>query len=266
MAQTMATARDEANMLEKSLRILQAFRIGDRSLRLADLARRTGMPKSTVHRLAHVLIEHRLLAQSDAGFELGVALFELSGLVPLKQRLQVAALPFMQDLFLATHETVHLGVRDGVDVLYVEKIHGHSDLGLPSRVGGRLPLNCTGVGKALLAFSSDSFRAEFLGRPLRRITKNSIGDPVRLARELAEIRATGLAFERQEATLGRECVAAPVMVQGIAIAAISISVPMSAYLMPQLAAAVKTSALGLARQLRSADNVTAELGSEALRA
>jgi DNA-binding IclR family transcriptional regulator len=238
-------------MLEKCLRILQAFRNGDQRLRLADLAERTGMPKSTVHRLAHVLIEQRLLAQNDQGYELGIALFELSSLVPVENQLRMAALPYLQDLFMATHETVHLGVREGVDVVYVEKIHGHSDLGLPSRVGGRLPLNCTGIGKALLAFSSDEVRTDFLSRPLRRITDKSIVDASLLARELAEARATGLAFEREEATVGRECVAAPVLVQGEVVAAMSISVPVSAYRMPHLAAAVKTSALGLSRYLRT---------------
>ncbi|RKN12816.1 IclR family transcriptional regulator [Streptomyces radicis] len=239
-------------MLEKGLRILQAFRSGDQCLRLTDVAERTGMPKSTVHRLTQILVEQQLLTLSEQGYELGIALFELSSLVPVKQRLRVAALPFLQDLFMATHETVHLGIREGFDVVYVEKIYGHSDLGLPSRVGGRLPLNCTGIGKALLAFSSEEVRADFLARPLRRITRKSVTDPVRLARELAEARATGLAFEREEATLGRECVAAPVIVHGEIMAAMSISVPISAYRMPQLAAAVKTSALGLARHLRVA--------------
>ncbi|WP_436697584.1 IclR family transcriptional regulator [Nocardioides sp. BYT-33-1] len=244
--------RGQPTMLEKCLRILRAFDGGAAPLRLSDLARRTSLPLSTVHRLAGALVEQRLLAQDEGGYQLGIGLFELSSLVPVEQELRVAARPFLQDLFMATHETVHLGVREGADVVYVEKIHGHSDLGLPSRVGGRLPLGCTGIGKALLAFSGEEVRAGYLSEPLRAITPKSIVDPERLERELAEVRATGLAFEREEATVGRECVAAPVLVQGVAVAAMSISVPVSAYRMPQLAAAVKTSALGLARQLRTA--------------
>jgi DNA-binding IclR family transcriptional regulator len=239
-------------MLDKCLLILRAFDGGSQQLRLSDLARRTGLPLSTVHRLTGSLVEQRLLAQDEGGYQLGIGLFELSSLVSVEQELRVAARPFLQDLFLATHETVHLGVREGCDVVYVEKIHGHSDLGLPSRVGGRLPLGCTGIGKALLAFSGAEVRADYLERPLRAITPHSVVDPERLERELAEIRATGLAFEREEARLGRECVAAPVVVHGVPVAAMSISVPVSAYRMPQLAAAVKTSALGLARHLRDA--------------
>jgi len=244
--------RDQANMLEKGLRILQAYRSGDRKLRLRDLVDRTGMPKSTVHRLTQVLIENQLLTVDAGGYELGIGLFELSGLVPIKQRLRETALPFLQDLFLATHETVHLGIREGRDVVYVEKIYGHSDLALPSRVGGRLPLTCTAIGKALLAFSSEEVQESVLSQPLRRVSPRSIVDPARLRRELAEIRNTGLAFEREENTPGRGCVAAPVLVQGEALAALSISVPITHYTVPPLAAAVKTASLALSRQLRSA--------------
>lgn len=253
MTLDVAANRDTANMLEKSLRLLQAYRSGDHKLRLGELAQRTGMPKSTVHRLTCILIENRLLAKDEDGYELGIALFELSSLVPIKHSLRDLALPYIQDLFLATHETVHLGVREGLDVVYVEKIYGHSDLGLPSRVGGRLPLSCTGVGKALLAFSSDELRTEVLSRPLRRITEKSLTDADRLARELAEIRATGLAFEREESRIGHACVASPILVRGHAVAAISISVPISSYQATPLAAAVKLAALGLARQLVASD-------------
>ena len=243
--------RDSANMLEKSLRILQAFRSGDKKLRLNQLVERTGMPKSTVHRLSRHLIEHQLLDLDSGGYELGIGLFELSGLVPLKQRLRESALPFLQDLFMATQETVHLGVRQGLDVVYVEKIYGHSDLGLPSRVGGRLPLTCTSVGKALLAFSSEEVQESVLSRPLRRITPKSVTDPRLLARELAEIRVTHCASEREEAAPGRACVAVPILVDGEPVAAMSVCVPISEYRVPQLAAAVKTASFGLARLLRT---------------
>lgn len=241
---------DNSSMLEKSLWILQSFRNVNGKLRLSELAVRTGLPKSTVHRLARLLIDQNLLTHDEVGYELGIELFELGGLVPVARRLRETALPYMQDLFMATHETVHLGVREGVDVVYVEKIYGHSDLGLPSRVGGRLPLNCTGVGKALLAFSDREVVDFILAKPLRRITPNSIVDHAQLVRELAEVRATGLAFEREEATLGRGCVAAPVIVRGIPVAAISISVPITEYRVPQLAAAVKVASMALARQLK----------------
>lgn len=140
-------------MLGRAIRVLEAFRPDGRPLRLTELAERAGLPKSTTHRLAHELLELRLLEHEDGRYQVGLGVFELSGLVPVARRLRETALPFMQDLFLSTQETVHLGIRDGSDVVYAEKIHGHAGLDLPSRVGGRLPLTCTAVGKALLAYA-----------------------------------------------------------------------------------------------------------------
>ena len=236
-------------MLEKSLRLLQAFGPSGRPLRLADLTRRSGMPKSTTHRLAHELVALRLLELEDGYFRIGVAVFELGRLVPVTQRLRETAMPFMQDLFAATQETVHLGIRDGYDVIYAEKIHGHGGIHLPSRVGGRLPLTCTAVGKALLACSERALIDDVLSHPLRRITEFSVVDPAVLERQLAEIRATGLALEREEAGLGGACVAAPVLVAGQPVAALSVSVAVADYQPTRLAAAVRTAAFGLSRQL-----------------
>jgi len=155
-----------------------------------------------------------LLERSRDRYVLGRPLFELGELVPVKHRLREAALPFMQDLYEATHETIHLGVRDDLDVLYVEKIRGHSGVDVPSRPGGRLPLSSTGVGKTLLAFSRDDVVAQVVGRPLRRLTEHSITDPKVLEGELAQIRAAGVGYDHEEASIGVSCVAAPVIVHG----------------------------------------------------
>jgi DNA-binding IclR family transcriptional regulator len=240
---------DESNMLERSLQVLQAFRPRGGALRLAQLVERTGLPKTTVHRLARQLTSLQLLEQVNGCYQLGLAVFELSELVPVKQRLREAALPFMQDLFVATQETIHLGVRDGLDVVYIEKIRGHRGVLLPSRVGGRLPLTCTGIGKALLAHSEPALIEDVLSRPLRRITDRSVTDPAQLAGELATIRSTGVSTERGEATANGACVAAPVLVGGQPIAALSIAVPIDSFQPVHLSAAVRTAALGLSRRL-----------------
>jgi DNA-binding IclR family transcriptional regulator len=237
-------------MLEKALRILQAFRPEDDHLRLASLVERTGMPKSTVHRLVTELLDHGLLEHDDRrGYRPGIVLFELSSLVPLSRHLREEALPFLQDLFLATHQTVHLAVREGTDSVYVEKIHGHSDLGLPSRVGGRLPLVCTGVGRALLAFSDPEIQRQALSRPTRRLLDRAVLDPGRLALDLAEVRCTGLSYERGEIAAGHGCIASPVLVDGVPVAAISLSVPIHHYNLPALAGSVRKAATALAGRL-----------------
>lgn len=162
------------SMLERGVFVLQSFRGTGQPQTLSAIARRTGLPKSTAHRIVDVLAVQGLLEHTADGWVLGRALFELGDLVPIKRRLRETALPFMQDLYEATHETVHLAVRDVLDVLYAEKIRGHAGIDVPSRVGGRLPLSCTGVGKTLLAFSPLGLVDEVLARPLRRLTRFSV--------------------------------------------------------------------------------------------
>ncbi|MGY1805819.1 IclR family transcriptional regulator [Blastococcus sp. SYSU D00669] len=240
--------RDESSMLGKITVLLGAF-TGGEPLALAELGRRTGLARSTVHRLVTDLAEVGWVRRVDNRYELGMALFELGELVPVKHRLRTVALPYMQDLLSVTGETVHLAVRDGGDAVYAEKLHGHRPLPLPSRVGGRAPLTCTAVGKALLAHESPGVVGDLLSRPLRRWTAGSVTDPRVLTRQLDEIRRTGLALEREEAAPGGACVAAPVLVDGRPVAALSVAVPVAHFAPERLGPAVLTAALGLARAL-----------------
>jgi len=237
-------------MLERSVQILQAFRPHGGTLTLPALVRRTGLPKPTVHRLAAALVELGLLERQPVGYRPGLGLFELGELVPAKADLRTTALPFMQDLYEATHQTVHLGIRDGLDVVYAEKIHGHGTMDLPSRVGGRLPLSSTGVGKALLAHAPPDVVEAVLSRPLRRLTPHSITDPAKLAAQLAEIRRTNLAYDHEEAAPGVSCIAAPILVHGHAIAALSLTLP-AEQIDPTHRTAIRIVTLALARDLTS---------------
>ncbi|MFE2427869.1 IclR family transcriptional regulator [Streptomyces sp. NPDC059373] len=238
-------------MLDKAISILDCFRPDGGTYRLAELAERTGFSKTTAHRLSADLVRLGLLERVDAGYRLGGKLFELGTLVPRRHGLRETALPFVQDLYEATHETVHLGVRDDRDVVYLERVHGHDPLPLPSRVGGRLPLNCTGVGKALLAFSGPELTDMVLAEPLPHLTPHSLTDPERLRTAVEQVQVSGLAYEEQEAALGVCCVAAPVFDGGgTAVAALSVAVPLARFRPTQLAPAVRTAALGLSRMLR----------------
>ncbi|MFJ1455331.1 IclR family transcriptional regulator [Nocardia sp. N2S4-5] len=240
--------RDDLSLLQRSALVLDAFP-GGTALSLAEVTARTGLPRSTTHRVLTALVELGWLTRTGSKFELGLALFELGERVGLKYRLRSAALPFMQDLYAVTGQTVHLAVRDGQDAVYVEKIHGHAALPLPSQIGGRLPLTCTAVGKALLGPAEPEVRAHVLSLPLRSYTGNSITDPARLTRELEAVRRTGVAIEREEASPGGCCLAAPVLLAGRPIAALSVSVPTDSFTPELLAPAVRTAALALGRTL-----------------
>jgi DNA-binding IclR family transcriptional regulator len=242
-------SRDGAlSQLEKSALVLDAFP-GGSALTLAEVCTRTGLARSTVHRLLVDLTTLGWIDRTGNTFELGIGLFQLGERVAVKHRLRSAAISFMQDLYAVTGQTVHLAVRNRFDAVYVEKLYGRIPLPLPSQIGGRLPLTCTAVGKALLASESDEVRAQVLAQPLRRYTVNSITDPKSLARELCDIRRTGVAIEREESALGGCCLAAPVLLNGTPIAALSVSVPTEQFRPELLAPAVRTGALALARVL-----------------
>ncbi|MFC8538091.1 IclR family transcriptional regulator [Streptomyces sp. NPDC057249] len=240
-------------MLDKAAAVLDCYRPDGGAFRLTEIAARTGLAKTTAFRLCADLVRLGLLERAGETYRLGGKLFELGSLVPRRQDLREAALPFLQDLFEATHETVHLGVREGYEVVYVERIHGHDALALPSRIGGRLPLTCTGVGKALLAFSDGTLVEDVLARPLPRLSTHSITDPARLRTVIEQIQVSGLAYEEQEAALGVSCIASPVFDGPTAVAALSVAVPRARFRPAQLAPAVRTAALGLSRVMRGTE-------------
>jgi DNA-binding IclR family transcriptional regulator len=214
------------SVLERVFAILDCFSAEQPELTLAELATRTAIPKPTVHRLAKVLVDQRLLTRTDAGFALGIRLFELGELVGERRDLRDAALPFLQELFELTHETIHLGVLDGNEVLYFVKIVGYKAFALPTRTGGRWPVHASALGKVLMAFGPANPRQLLASAALKPLTPYTIMDPQRLLRELAIVRRVGTAIESQEAVLGNACVAAPIFDSaGHAVAAVSVSGP-----------------------------------------
>nr|BFE59568.1 IclR family transcriptional regulator [Dactylosporangium thailandense] len=239
-------AADLSTVLGKAMAILHSFTVHDPALPLAELVRRTGLPKGTVHRVARDLVEHRLLDKTPDGYRLSGGLFELGMRASVERSLLEVAMPFLQDLYERTHETVHLGIRDGAEVVYLVKIGGHRQAASPSRTGGRMPLHCTAIGKVLLAHGEPGFRAEILAGALERHTPHTIVAPGLLRRQLGRALETGVAFEREESRLGLLCVASAVLdAGGTPIAAISVAGPVGRFRPEAHAVAVKAAAAGV---------------------
>lgn len=237
-------------MLGRAFTILGAYGPADRRLTLAEITRRTGIPKPTVHRLAGELLALGVLEGERGVYRLGMRMFEFGQLVPGQRDLREAALPFMEDLYEAAHETVHLAVLDGIEVLYIEKISGHRRVAAGSRIGGRLPAHCTAVGKALLAVSPPGVLEAVLAEGLARRTAFTITVPSVLHRQLTQAARAGVAYEREESDLGVTCVASAVQGFGNrAMAAISITGPVTRLEPERYAPAVRLAALGLSRRL-----------------
>ena len=156
----------------------------------------------------------------------------------------------MEDLFEATHETVHLAVLDGIEILYVEKIMGHRRVRSPSRVAGRMPLYCTAVGKAILAFSPPDLLERVIEAGLPPRTPYTIVSPKLLRESVAEVARTGVAFDREESLLGLGCAAAPVFgPHHELVGALSVSGSTTRFEPDRMATAVKTASLSLSRVL-----------------
>jgi DNA-binding IclR family transcriptional regulator len=205
------TADPGRSVVSRVLAILDAFDVEHPRLSLSDIARRAGLSLPTTHRLVGEIAAWRGLERDDDGmYRVGLRLWEVGLLGPLHTRLREVAMPFLQGLYETTRENVHLAVRDGFDALYVEKLSGHRSVPIISRIGGRLPMHATGVGKALLAWSDEDLVDEALRRPLERPTAYTITEPGRLRQELASTRQTGYAVTREEVTLGSCSVAVPI--------------------------------------------------------
>lgn len=248
-----------ASVLGRAFAIISAFEPDDESVKLTELARRTGLPKATVHRFLQQLCGFHLVERTATGYTLGLRLFELGMRQPASRDLRAAA-SILGDLRDATHQTVHLAVLDGGQVLYVDKLVGHAGRPLPSRVGGKLPAHCTGLGKALLAFGPKDVSEAVLRAPLPRITPRTIVLPGPLSRELARIRREGVAYEYEESTLGVVCAACPIMgSDGVAVAAISAAGWADSFDPERFAPAVRTAALAVSRQLAETPNAPVRL-------
>jgi DNA-binding IclR family transcriptional regulator len=216
---------DPNSVLGKVRLILDAFGPDDVDLSLTEIAGRTGVAKASIHRICTDLVGLGLLERNSRRYQLGLRLFELGAQVPRQRVLRRAALPIMEDLLNTTHEAVHLAVRVGCEVMYVEKLSPARHEFKPSRIAGRMPMHCTATGKVLLAHASPSL-FEAVSTTLRRLTTHTITSPSQLMRQLNRVLDKGYAIEQEETRMGYLSVAVPVLDhQGAAVGALSITAP-----------------------------------------
>jgi DNA-binding IclR family transcriptional regulator len=242
-----------ATSVGKALSVLETFGAQGRLLGVTEVASRTGVSKSSAHRLLSVLVEHGYVERQDGHYRLGAAVLALGQTTSqdLVDQLRSAAMPFMTSLYVSTGAAVHLGVLDGDDVLYVEKIFGHGSVTVPSRVGSRLPALCTGLGKAMLAFSAPAVTAAALRTPVPQLTARTVVAPARLTRSLDFARRNGVAVDSEGVSLGARCIAAPILCAGSRepAGALSLTLPSSSALSTQTVVELRRAAAGIATEM-----------------
>jgi DNA-binding IclR family transcriptional regulator len=250
------------SVVRRAIAVLGAFDSDHRCLSLSGLARRSGLPLATVHRLAADLVAGRLLVRRGDGlYEIGAHMWRL-GLLASVNDLRELALPHLQDLVTATGRTVHMAVLDGARALVIERLAGTKTIPTRHSSGSYLPLHCTTVGKILLAYAPPPLVDEVMS-DLRRYTPYTVTDPFALHRELDAIRRTDLARSAQERRLGVSGFAVPVTGHEGVVAAIGLLAPLASPRLPGALAHLRVAAASVSADfLRSGlDLAPGEIGA-----
>ncbi len=243
-------AGDERSVAERVFAIADAFERGG-ELTLSEVARRANLPPSTAHRLLAEWVSWGGLVRGDDGrYRVGMKLWRLGVRQPTARRLREVARPYLDDLLDATGEHVHLAVRDGLGVVYLERFSGPGAVRVISDVGSRLPLHATGVGLVLLAYAPTEVFAEVLAGPPRKFLPNTLTGEAELRARLAGIRSIGISRSVEELTRGAFSVAAAVRDSaGDVVAAVSIIAHVNRADEPQFALGVRMAARGISGAL-----------------
>jgi IclR family KDG regulon transcriptional repressor len=199
--------------LDRALQIVDLFDEHTTELKITEISVRMGLHKSTVHSLLKTLMLHGYIGQdADSGkYKLGLKLIEKGQLMMQTLDIRAVAKKNLTDLCMRTGQTTHLVIMSGKEGIYIDKVEGVKAVIRYSRLGGRVPLHCSAVGKVLAAFQSEEKQRKLLSDYTITIhTPNTIGDMTRFLEELAQVRKQGFAIDNQENEPGVRCVAAPI--------------------------------------------------------
>lgn len=229
--------------------IVNAFERDGKPLRLDQVAARTGLPRSSAHRILNQLHAVGLLQHTAGGYRLAASALPAARGGDHAD-LRSAASPVLERLSADTRLVVHLGVLVGSDVVYLDKVSGNCAAAVPTRVAGKTPAHASALGKAMLAKlpAEDVDRA--LGDTLPKRTPATIADTATLHQELATIRSRhGLAYDDQELAVGLSSIAAPIVMTGAPIAGLSLTGAVPARWLSRMAPFLTRAARGISDQL-----------------
>jgi DNA-binding IclR family transcriptional regulator len=216
-------------VIERMITLLDALAQYPDPVSLKELAKVTGLHPSTAHRILNDMVSKRFVDRSEPGnYRLGMRLLELGNIVKSRLNVREASLESMQTLHRKTQQPVNLSVRQGDEIVYIERAFSErSGMQVVRAIGGRAPLHLTSIGKLFLSVDDQkSVRAYATRTGLSGNNKNSITDLNKLERELSLVRSRGYARDNEELELGVRCMAAGIRDDsGELIAGLSISAP-----------------------------------------
>ncbi|MFF3503836.1 IclR family transcriptional regulator [Streptomyces sp. NPDC003247] len=223
----MARSSAGESVLSRAMRVLRLFTADSPALTVSEIARRADLPIATAHRIVGELVALGALDRAEGKqVRMGYQLWELASRSSRVLDLREVAMPFMEDLQAVVRHHTQIGVLEGTDVLYLERLSARGAVRNITRIAGRLPIHATSAGLVLLAHGPLELQEEVLSRPLRPYTARTVTDPVRLRSLLAQIRREGFVVAAQMISEAGTGVAAPVRdAGGEVVAALSVVVP-----------------------------------------
>ena len=222
-------AKPSVQVLERMFTLIDVLASREEAVSLKEISEKTGLHPSTTHRILNDLTIGRFVDRPESGsYRLGMRLLELGNLVKARLSVRDAALAPMRNLHKLIQQPVNLSMRQGDEIVYVERAYSErSGMQVVRAIGGRAPLHLTSTGKLFLALDDPQRVRSYATRTgLAGHTRNSITQLPMLERELAKARQYGLARDNEELELGVRCMAAGVYDdQGKLVAGLSISAP-----------------------------------------
>ncbi|GAB1761416.1 IclR family transcriptional regulator [Priestia megaterium] len=199
--------------VDRALRILDLFDEHTTELKITDISDQMGLHKSTVHSLLKTLQQRGYISQNleNGKYGLGMKLFERGNYVIQSLDIRQLAKKYLIDLSTKTGQTTHLVILDGKAGTYIDKVEGPLAVILYSRIGKRIPLHCSAVGKALIAFKErDEIEKILAGYEYTKQTEFTITNEFEFLQELKKVQSQGYAVDNQENEPGVRCIAAPI--------------------------------------------------------
>ena len=215
----------------KALRALEVVAESPTPLSVGDIASELGEGKITTYRMMVTLEQAGYVSRdpSSKRYSLSYKVVSLSRNLLAENEVSRQIQETLRTITHATHETLHYSVLDGFEAVLVYRVKGSQLVNVDFQIGDRTPLNCTSVGKAILAYQNDDFIDRFIESGLERRTEKTITEPDKLHAELRRIREKGYALDERELSPSMRCVAVPVFSKGGVSSGISISGPVSRF-------------------------------------
>jgi DNA-binding IclR family transcriptional regulator len=228
-AEALTPAVPTIQVIERLFSLMDVLASREDAISLKEISEKTGLHPSTAHRILNDLTIGRFVDRPEPGsYRLGMRLLELGNMVKARLNVRDAALAPMRDLHKLIQQPVNLSMRQGDEIVYIERAYSErSGMQVVRAIGGRAPLHLTSVGKLFLSVDEPMKVRSYATRTgLSGHTKNSITQLPVLERELSKVRQYGIARDNEELELGVRCIAAGIYDdQGKLLAGLSISAP-----------------------------------------